>query len=137
MTAELLAAGSTEADKAAPLGLFVILALAVATFFLVRSMIKQVKKVPPSFDGRDDHGNAVPKLGEALPREDPAIEDFVEPVPHAAQTPPRLGTPNDFDGPASKMNVGSRAHQKAKLRSRKQQLKAKKSARRLPDKTAE
>ncbi|OBI93218.1 hypothetical protein [Mycobacterium asiaticum] len=36
--------------KASPIGLVVVVLLIVATFFLVRSMNKQLKKVPESFD---------------------------------------------------------------------------------------
>ena len=36
--------------KASPLGLLVVVALVIATVFLVRSMNKQLKKVPESFD---------------------------------------------------------------------------------------
>ncbi len=36
--------------KASPVGLLVIVLLVIATVFLVRSMNKQLKKVPKSFD---------------------------------------------------------------------------------------
>ena len=36
--------------KASPVGLLVIVVLVIATVFLVRSMNKQLKKVPKSFD---------------------------------------------------------------------------------------
>ncbi|CAM4472783.1 hypothetical protein MB901379_03841 [Mycobacterium basiliense] len=36
--------------KASPLGLLVVVLLVVATLFLVRSMNRQLKKVPESFD---------------------------------------------------------------------------------------
>lgn len=39
-----------EWGKAAPIGLFVILLLGIATFFLLRSMTRNLKKVPASFD---------------------------------------------------------------------------------------
>ena len=39
-----------EWGKAAPIGLLVILLLAVAFVFLVRSFTRQLKKVPDSFD---------------------------------------------------------------------------------------
>ncbi|PRZ41976.1 hypothetical protein CLV47_107104 [Antricoccus suffuscus] len=132
MTYILLAAGGgSEADKAAPLGLFVILALLVAVFFLARSMVKQVRKVPRSFDGLDDHGTERPKLGEAAtPTAMTDDEGAVEVTPRLLQTPPRLGTPDEYYGPDGKRpqkNQGSRAQQKARLRARKQQLKARKS----------
>ena len=130
MTLILLAVGSDpEADKAAPLGLFVILALVVAVFFLARSMIKQVRKVPKSFDGLDDRGKELPKRGESVT---PKVmsDDADDVVPRQSQTPPRLGTPDEYYGPDGKRpqkNQGSKAQQKAKLRARKQQIKARKS----------
>jgi hypothetical protein len=44
------ASAGSEAGKAGPLGLLVILLLGLATFFLVRSMNRHLRKVPPSFD---------------------------------------------------------------------------------------
>ncbi len=129
MTVDLLAA-SSEVDKAAPLGLFVILALVVVVFFLARSMVKQVRKVPKSFDGLDDQGRNLPKLGEAVTPE-VMTEDAAEVTPRLLQTPPRLGTPDEYYGPDGKRpqkNQGSKAQQKARLRARKQQIKARKSA---------
>lgn len=39
-----------EGGKGSPVGLFVILSLCVATYFLVRSMSKHMRKVPESFE---------------------------------------------------------------------------------------
>jgi len=39
--------------KASPLGLLVVVLLLVATLFLLRSMNRQLKKVPKSFDPQD------------------------------------------------------------------------------------
>jgi hypothetical protein len=39
-----------ESGKAGPLGLLVILLLALATFVLIRSMNRHLRKVPPTFD---------------------------------------------------------------------------------------
>jgi hypothetical protein len=50
--------------KASPLGLLVVVLLLIATLFLLRSMNKQLRKVPKSFD-RDD-----PEPGQAA--DDPA-----------------------------------------------------------------
>jgi hypothetical protein len=36
--------------KASPVGLLVVVLLLIATLFLLRSMNRQLKKVPPSFD---------------------------------------------------------------------------------------
>ncbi|CAN5301392.1 hypothetical protein BH20ACT5_BH20ACT5_01670 [soil metagenome] len=43
-----------EQFEAAPTGLFVILLLGVGVFFLGRSMIKHIRKVPDSFDPPED-----------------------------------------------------------------------------------
>jgi hypothetical protein len=39
-----------EWGKAAPIGLLVIVLMGIATFFLLRSMTRNLKKVPASFD---------------------------------------------------------------------------------------
>ncbi len=39
-----------EFGKASPVGLVVVLLLAVATIFLIRSMSKRIKRLPASFD---------------------------------------------------------------------------------------
>lgn len=56
-----------EWGKAAPIGLLVILLLVIATFFLLRSMVRKINKVPASFDPPDE--DAV----------DPAVADTVAP----------------------------------------------------------
>ncbi|BBX72378.1 hypothetical protein H7H78_06895 [Mycobacterium shinjukuense] len=48
-----------EFGKASPLGLLVVVLLVIATLFLLRSMNRQLKKVPKSFD-RDN-----PELDQA------------------------------------------------------------------------
>lgn len=45
-----------EFGKASPLGFFILIALLVATFFLVWSMNRQLKKLPESFD--EEHPEA-------------------------------------------------------------------------------
>lgn len=47
-TAQLL--GAPEQFEAAPTGLFVIVLLGIGVIFLGRSMIKHIRKVPPTFD---------------------------------------------------------------------------------------
>ena len=42
--------------KASPLGLLVVVLLLIATLLLVRSMNRQLKKVPKSFDPEPDRG---------------------------------------------------------------------------------
>jgi hypothetical protein len=48
-----------EWGKAAPIGLLVILLMGIATFFLLRSMTRNLKKVPASFDPIDEEQAAV------------------------------------------------------------------------------
>ena len=56
ISAGVLADGGTphhtgpDFGKASPFGLLVVVLLVIATFFLVRSMNNQLKKVPKSFD---------------------------------------------------------------------------------------
>ena len=51
---------AAEPAQAGPLGLFVILLLGLATYFLIRSMNRHLRKVPPTFDPPaepDNHPN--------------------------------------------------------------------------------
>ncbi len=54
------------------LGFGVFLLLVLATFFLVRSMNKQLRKVPPKFEGEDDVDDAAtpPTDADGEPGED-------------------------------------------------------------------
>jgi hypothetical protein len=52
--------------KASPLGLLVVVLLVIATVFLVRSMNKQLRKVPKSFDR--DHPEPDQAADEGTPR---------------------------------------------------------------------
>jgi hypothetical protein len=63
--------------KASPVGLLVVVLLLIATLLLLRSMNRQLKKVPPSFDAKHpepdqaaDEGTDTidPSLGEAPKR---------------------------------------------------------------------
>lgn len=42
-----------EGGKGSPIGLFVVLSLCVAVYFLWRSMNRHLRKVPPSFGGEN------------------------------------------------------------------------------------
>lgn len=53
--------------KASPLGLLVVVLLVIATVLLVRSMNRQLKKVPKSFDG--DHPERDQAVDDEPPRE--------------------------------------------------------------------
>jgi hypothetical protein len=68
-----------EWGKAAPIGLLVILLLAVAVVFLLRSFTRQLKKVPPSFDTEPEE-----KVG------DPAA-DRIEPGGRVPASPGAVG----------------------------------------------
>jgi hypothetical protein len=46
----LLADAGPESNKAGPLGLLTIVLLGVAVYFLYRSMVRHLKKVPTSFE---------------------------------------------------------------------------------------
>jgi hypothetical protein len=57
MSIDLLAAGDQlpeDVGKSGPLGLLLTLLLLIAVTFLVRSMSKHLKRIPPSFDPADD-----------------------------------------------------------------------------------
>jgi hypothetical protein len=43
-----------EKGKGSPIGIFVVLLLCVAVYFLYRSMSRHLRKVPPSFEPPDD-----------------------------------------------------------------------------------
>jgi hypothetical protein len=57
MSADLLVAAGDQlpedVGKSGPLGLLLTLLLLIAVFFLVRSMSRHLKRVPPSFDPVD------------------------------------------------------------------------------------
>lgn len=53
--------------KASPIGLVVVVLLLIATLFLLRSMSRQLKKVPESFDPQPPEPDQV--AGEEPPRE--------------------------------------------------------------------
>jgi hypothetical protein len=76
-----------EWGKAAPIGLLVILLLVIATYFLLRSMVRKINKVPASFDPPEDvidpaAETAAPDLTAdgaepAAPDADPGTTDLV------------------------------------------------------------
>lgn len=83
----------SEWGKAAPIGLLVILLLGIATFFLLRSFTRQLKKVPATFDV------AEPAPGEpgpvdavtTAPAEDDAESARVPAAPDDGTAPRRAG----------------------------------------------
>ncbi len=50
--------------QAGPLGLFVILLLGLATFLLIRSMNRHLRRIPPSFDAPESGKPAEPPAGD-------------------------------------------------------------------------
>ena len=71
--------------KASPLGLLVVVLLLIATFFLVRSMNRHLKKLPESFE-------------QTHPEPDQAADDGTVDLDRGA--PPTFGGPADPTGPA-------------------------------------
>jgi hypothetical protein len=59
-----------EWGKAAPVGLLIILLMCVAVFFLLRSMTRNMRKVPPSFDPPDDRTVVSSDAGTVVPAAD-------------------------------------------------------------------
>jgi hypothetical protein len=60
-----LLAPAAQNREASPIALVVILCLLVATVLLIRSMNKRLRKLPPTFADRDEHGR---------PLDQPAID---------------------------------------------------------------
>lgn len=68
----LLADGGPESNKAGPLGLLTIVLLGIAVYFLYRSMVRHLKKVPESFDEPGDEGRTdKPASNGARPQSEP------------------------------------------------------------------
>ncbi|MGS0685743.1 hypothetical protein ACVBEQ_11475 [Nakamurella sp. GG22] len=79
-----------EFGKAAPVGLLVILLMCVATFFLLRSMNRNMRKVPKSFGPIAEQG-AQPLDAESAEAEragSDVVEDGSEPVGERSPRPP-------------------------------------------------
>jgi hypothetical protein len=68
MTVSLSAAVLAESDsgKGSPIGLFVVLLLIIAVYFLYRSMSGHIRRLPEKFPGYDRSGTATP-AGAAPP----------------------------------------------------------------------
>ncbi len=80
----------SDTGKGSPIGLFVVLLLIVAVYFLYRSMSGHLRRLPDRFPGQ---GRAAGTGAEATPAEaTPAAGAGAEPTP-AEQ--PRAGTPQD------------------------------------------
>lgn len=106
-----------DTDKAAPLGLFMILALIVVSIFLGRSMIKHIRKVPKSWDPGAGSSEDGPRLGERGAQDE-------APAPRSSyQTPPRLGTPQAYAEKAKAKSV-QKSREARKIAARKEALKS-------------
>lgn len=81
--------GNPEWGKAAPTGLFVLLAFFVVAYFLFRSMNRHIKKVDTDFDG-------VPPAAETHLGESTTRVPVVDSVDTSSQTAPRLGRPDEM-----------------------------------------
>ncbi|TFV83091.1 hypothetical protein E4P38_21260 [Blastococcus sp. CT_GayMR16] len=63
-----------DVGKSGPLGLLLTLLLLIAVIFLVRSMSKHLKRVPPSFEAPDPR-DVVPDTPAELMEQDPPKSD--------------------------------------------------------------
>ena len=96
MSAELLAAAGDQLPEdvgtSGPLGLLLTLLLLIAVFFLVRSMSKHLKRVPPSFDPADRVEEIPDTPAELLePRPGEQVLDELRKAPRAIESPRPTG----------------------------------------------
>lgn len=85
-----------EFGKASPIGLLVIVVLLVATFLLIRSMNKQLRKLPPTFD--EQH----PEADQAFDEGTDTVDDMAvtsSDVPTGDGTAPPRDQPNGTGKP--------------------------------------
>src|SRR3954447_2357056 len=94
MSAALLAAAGDQlpedVGKSGPLGLLLTVLLLIAVIFLVRSMSRHLKRVPPSFDpadGIEEIPDDASELFEPKPGED--LLDTLRKAPRALDPPRR------------------------------------------------
>src|SRR3954453_10115870 len=94
MSADLLAAAGDQlpedVGKSGPLGLLLTVLLLIAVIFLVRSMSRHLKRVPPSFDPAD-RIEEVPDDASALfaPKPGDELLDTLRKAPGALEPPRR------------------------------------------------
>jgi hypothetical protein len=102
MSIDLLAAAGDQlpedVGKSGPLGLLLTVLLLIAVVFLVRSMSKHLKRIPPSFDTLDPR-DVVPDTPAELMDEDPPqgeeLLDTLRRAPRAIEPPRGSGDPDD------------------------------------------
>lgn len=83
-----------EFGKASPVGLVVVLLLAVATVFLIRSMSKRIRRLPASFDPPEEAGP------EEIGPEEIGPEEMGE-TPRERGRPAQPAATNDADDTGS------------------------------------
>jgi hypothetical protein len=92
-----------DVGKAGPFGLLLIVLLLIATVFLVRSMTKHLKRIPPSFDEPEPHivvpDTADELLDESAPPADADVLDRLRRAPRAIE-PPRTNGDDRPDRPS-------------------------------------
>jgi hypothetical protein len=62
----------TDQGKGSPIGLFVVLVLVIAVYFLYRSMAKHIRRVPQSFDPPPTPDAPAPSSSELAVPPEPA-----------------------------------------------------------------
>ena len=104
MSADLLAAAGDQlpedVGKSGPLGLLLTVLLLIAVIFLVRSMTRHLKRIPPSFDPADrveEIPDDAAELFEHQSGED--LLDTLRKAPRALE-PPRRPDDDQPDRPA-------------------------------------
>ncbi|MBM9468590.1 hypothetical protein [Nakamurella leprariae] len=92
-----------EWGKAAPIGLLIILLLGIALYLLIRSMNKQLRKVPKEF-GRPGRGRAAGTPGDGVGAGDGTTDgapgDAAGDAAGGAAAEYRFGAASDLDRPA-------------------------------------
>src|SRR3954451_20247680 len=96
MSADLLAAAGDQlpedVGKSGPFGLLLTLLLLIAVIFVVRSMSKHLKRVPPSFDPADRVEEIPDTAAELLdPRPGEQVLDDLRKAPRAIEPPRHTG----------------------------------------------
>ena len=79
-----------DVGKAGPLGLLLIVLLLIAVALLVRSMTTHLKRIPPSFDVRDDVGPIPDDASELVdpgPQPGETLLDSLRRAPRAIEPP--------------------------------------------------
>ncbi len=90
-----------DVGKAGPVGLFLIVVLLVAVALLVRSMTTHLKRIPASFDGRDDVVQVPDDASEIVdpgPQPGETLLDSLRRAPRAIE-PPRNADDGRPDAP--------------------------------------